>query len=119
MTASARPLRRSPAAWPAVLVASPAALVVVHATGVGPPVGAAVGLWFALSCPGAAVVGLLGIRDRLVALVLVMVVSLSVDTAVATALFYAGAWAPGTATAILVALSLGGALLQSRRRGRP
>jgi hypothetical protein len=70
-------------------------------------------LAFALLGPGAAIVPLLALRDPLGELTLAIGVSCSLDVALALGMLYAHAWSPDAGLAILVAVTLAGAVAQA------
>jgi hypothetical protein len=67
---------------------------------------------FLLLGPGLGLVGLLGIEDPWQLLALAFGLSVALDTAVALLLIYAVGWYPGTGLAVLLAISIAGALAQ-------
>jgi hypothetical protein len=68
--------------------------------------------WFVLVCPGMAVVGLLRLRDLVTEIVLSIALSLALGTLVAELQVLTRQWSPATVLAILIGISLVGALLQ-------
>jgi len=70
---------------------------------------------FLLLGPGLAIVGLLEIEDTWALLALAFAASAALDTAVALVLVYVTAWEPGAGLAVLIAVSVAGALLQAVR----
>lgn len=107
-------------AWPFVIVASCDAVALATLLEAGEPVRALLAFWFFLISPGMAVVGLLGIEDRLAELVLAVAVSLALDTGVALVMVLAKVWSPDAGLAVLIAISVTGATLQGTlgRRSR-
>jgi hypothetical protein len=97
--------------WPGVVLVSTAALAAVIATGVSAPWRLLIALLFVLICPGASLVGLLGLRDRFVELVVVGPLSMALVALTSIALFYGGVWSPRLEIALLAALCLGGLAL--------
>jgi hypothetical protein len=93
---------------PGIVLASGAALAAVIAAGVGPPWRTIVTVWFALTCPGASLVGLLGLGDRFVELSLIAPLSLTLVTLTSVVLFYAGVWSPNAEFGLLLGLCLAG-----------
>jgi uncharacterized membrane protein len=67
---------------------------------------------FLLLGPGLALVGLLGIEDPWQLLTLAFGLSVALDTAVALMLIYVVGWYPGAGLAVLLAISIAGALAQ-------
>ncbi len=84
---------------------------------------APVGLFFLLLCPGMAIVRLLETRDPVAELTLAIALSIALDVIVAGGLLYAGAWSPNAALGILMAITVGGVLLEllvgRARQGEP
>jgi hypothetical protein len=88
------------------IVVTAGSLSVLVAAGVHSPLRVVLALGFLLVCPGLAVlslVGLPGAWDRYSAAI---ALSIALDTVVAGARIYAGAWSSGGALAILVAITL-------------
>lgn len=94
--------------WQAIVLVSAAALVAVIATGVGAPWRTILALWFVLTCPGASLVGVLGLRDRLAELVVVVPMSLAVVTLTSVSLYYGRVWSPNVEFALLLGLCMAG-----------
>ncbi len=69
-------------------------------------------LWFFLTCPGMAIVGLLDVEDLLGEMVLAIAVSIAIGMLLALAMLVTHSWSPDAATAILLALSVLGAAAQ-------
>jgi hypothetical protein len=108
--------------WPAIIGLSAVAVGLATLAGVQGPVRAGLALWFLLICPGLALVRLLRLDDTVFELTLGVALSLALDTLVAGGLLYAGAWSPAGALAVLIAISVAGALLQlalARQGARP
>ena len=63
---------------------------------------------FASVCPGASLVPLLGLRDKVMEFVLVLPVSFAMVILVATALFYSEVWSAERQLAVLLAICAGG-----------
>jgi hypothetical protein len=106
---------------PGIVLFSVAALVLVIAAGVGSPWRTILALWFVLVCPGASVVGILGLGDRFVELSLIAPVSLVVVTLTSVALFYGGVWSASAEFGLLLVLCLAGlawSALRERYDGR-
>lgn len=91
-----------------MVLASAAALAMVVATGAGAPWRMLFALWFVLVCPGASLVGVLGLRDRFVEIAVVAPLSLAVVALTSIALFYGGVWSPGMEFALLLGLCVAG-----------
>ena len=84
---------------------------------------APLGLFFLLLCPGMAIVRLLETGDPVAELTLAVALSIALGVIVAGGLLYAGAWSPNAALGILMAITVGGVLLEilggRARRGHP
>ncbi len=91
---------------PGIVLASGTALVTVIATGIGAPWRTILALWFVLVCPGVSLVGVLGLRDRLVELGVVAPLSLALVTLTSVALFYGGVWSTKAEFGLLLGLCL-------------
>jgi hypothetical protein len=76
-------------------------------------------VWFLTVCPGLAIVGLLGLYDRWLALAIVPALSFSLDVFVGGVLSYTGLWSPSAGILILVAISIAGAVAQDAAFRRP
>jgi hypothetical protein len=107
--------------WPLVLVASCVAVGASTQLEGGEPGRVIVVFWFFLTCPGLAVIGLLGVRDRLIEVTLAVALSIALDIAVALTMVLAGIWSPTGGLAVLIGISLLGAALQAglQPRGGP
>jgi hypothetical protein len=93
---------------PGIVLVSAATLLIMIATGAGAPWRMLFALWFVLVCPGLSLVGVLGLRDRFVELVVVAPLSLAVVTLTSLALFYGGVWTPDVEFGLLLWLCLAG-----------
>ncbi len=71
----------------------------------------AVVLWFLLVCPGMTLVRFLHLSEPLLEWVLAITLSLAADTFAGGVLLYSSRWTPSGAFSILLALTLGGALI--------
>jgi hypothetical protein len=69
-------------------------------------------IWFLLVCPGMMLVQRFHLDEPLLEWVLAIVLSLVVDCGVAGVLLYCGRWSPSSAFAILIVVSVGGALVR-------
>ncbi|HEX8206005.1 MAG TPA: hypothetical protein VF587_08110 [Solirubrobacteraceae bacterium] len=101
--------------WAVLVLLSAQAMLLVQWQDLDFALRPALALWFLLACPGLALVPLLGVRDALASLSLVVALSIALDTLVAGALVYAGEWGPTRAIVLLAAVVLSGSLLQSWR----
>ncbi|MGZ4304073.1 MAG: hypothetical protein ACXVFQ_18560 [Solirubrobacteraceae bacterium] len=102
--------------WPLVMVASSLALALALVVGAHGPVRGALALWFFLTCPGMAIIGLLDIKDLLAEVLLAVALSIAIGMLSALAMALAHAWSADAATAALVVLTLLGARAQVVRR---
>jgi hypothetical protein len=98
-----------------VLLASTAALAGSVAAGGASPVRTLLTVWVLGVCPGLAVIGVIGLRDPWIEVTLVVALSLALDVIVAGALTYTVGWSPDVAMAILLTVSLVGAVIQGRQ----
>ena len=71
-------------------------------------------LWFFLTCPGMAIVGLLDVEDLLSEVVLAIALSIAIGMLLAVAMLVTHTWSPDGAMAILLTLSVFGAIAQAR-----
>ena len=101
--------------WPLVMVASALALALVMLLGADGAVRGVLALWFFLTCPGMAVVGLLDIEDPLAEALLAIALSIAVGMLVALAMVLAHAWSPDAATGVLATFTVVAAYVQVRR----
>jgi hypothetical protein len=106
--------------WPAVVLISEAALGLAAVAGA--PWRAIFALLFVLICPGASLVGVLGLRDRLTELVVIAPLSLALVTFTSGSLFYGHAWSLNTEFGLLLGLCAVGLILSQfgrvvRQRG--
>lgn len=110
---------RSESAWP-----GPTALALAVAVAVAPLLGGQspgrtlLVAVFLLLGPGLALVGLLEVEEPWTLLTLAFGASVALDTAVALVLIYITGWEPGAGLAVLVVVSIAGALAQIARASR-
>lgn len=97
---------------PLLLFASVAALGVALVAGGGSWPRTMLAIWFLLACPGLALAPLVRLHDALGTVTVAIALSIAIDTIVASALLYCGAWSPAAAYAILAAITIGGAARQ-------
>lgn len=90
--------------WQGIVLVSAAALVTVIATGVGAPWRTILAVWFVLTCPGASLVGVLGLRDRFAELAVVVPMSLALVTLTSVILYYGRVWSPNVEFTLLSGL---------------
>jgi hypothetical protein len=105
--------------WPAIVLASCAAIAVTTWAWTSAPVRPAVTTWFLLLCPGMALVRLLPDRGLLLRLVLAVAASLTLETFVATFMLEAKLWAPGATLGILLLITVAATALDLRERPLP
>jgi hypothetical protein len=99
---------------PIVVALSVLAVALMAAAGGSSTPRTAIVVWFLLTGPGLALTPLLRLNDRWAEWTVVVAISVSLDTLVATTFLYAGAWSPLAAFCVLAATSLAGAALQLR-----
>jgi hypothetical protein len=100
---------------PVVVAGSSILACAVVLTDAQTPLRVVVVAWFTLVIPGAAVVPMLGLSDRVAELMLCVAVSLALDLGIACALLYAQAWSPSGGIVVLAAFALAGAGHQAGR----
>jgi hypothetical protein len=101
--------------WPAVLFVSSIVLAAVILAGAPQPFRGVITLWFFLTCPGLAIVGLLQIEDLLAEALIAVALSVTIGMLLALVMVLTHTWSPAAGTAILILLSLAGAGAQVRR----
>ena len=100
--------------WSLVVVASAALMALLLAADAGGPIRLLAALWFLLFCPGLSFVWLLPVRSLGEELVMAFVVSLAVDTVVATIILLIGDLSGTSAFIALVGLCLIGCSMSLR-----
>ena len=109
--------------WPIVIVLSTALLGLLLAVDAGGPIRLLLAFWFLFFCPGLAVVPLLSMRSLGEELVLAFVLSIIVDTIVATTILLVADLSTASGFLTLAVLCLIGCVLQVLRPfelgGRP
>jgi uncharacterized membrane protein len=100
--------------WPLGLLASSVALSAAVAFDAHGPVRGVLALWFFLTCPGMAIVGLLDVEDALAEASLAVALSIAIGMLLALAMLVTHTWSPDAGAAVLVGLSVSGAALQVR-----
>ncbi len=98
--------------WPTVIVLSGLIAGLLTFMSASAPARMATVLWFLLVCPGMTLIRFFDLREPLVEWTLAVVLSLVIDTLVAGLLLAAGRWSPLGAFAILLGLTIAGALAQ-------
>ena len=101
--------------WPLLIVLSSALMGLLLLTGLEGPVRVVVALWFLLFCPGMAFAPLLPFRSREAELALGFVLSLILDTLVATTIVEIGGLSATSGFLTLACLCLLGSALQLAR----
>lgn len=108
--------------WTLILVLSAVATGLLALLTNDGPARVVVVFWFLLVCPGMTLVRFFHLGEPLLEWTLAIALSLAADTFVGGLLLYSGRWSPTGAVAILLALTIGGALIQElnamRTRGR-
>lgn len=103
---------RAISAWTIVIVLSAAAAGVVMLVPLAAPARLAAVLWFLVVCPGMMLVRFIRLREPLFEWVLAIALSLAVDAIIGGVALYVGRWSPSLVFAILLSLTVGGALAQ-------
>jgi hypothetical protein len=103
---------RAASPWPPVLVCSAVVTALVVFVDAPPLWRPLVTLWFLAMCPGMALIGLLRFDDQPTVLTLAIVTSLAADALVAIGSLYLGLWSPSGILAVLIGLTLAGAIGQ-------
>ena len=98
--------------WPALIIISAVAACVAMAGNVIAPLRIILVAWFMLVCPGLAYVRLLQLNHWLTNLMLVIALSLTIDTLVAEGMVLARIWSPLGGLLVIGLLSIVGAALQ-------
>jgi uncharacterized membrane protein len=101
--------------WPLVMIASALTLSAAIALGAHGLVRGVLALWFLLTCPGMAIVGLLEIEDRLAEVLLAVALSIAIGMLLGLAMVLGHLWSPDAAAGLLIVLTLVGAVVQVRR----
>jgi hypothetical protein len=105
--------------WPLALLASSVAVALTTYGWTSSPFRPLVTTWFLLACPGIALVRLLPRRGALTLAVLAIATSLALETLVAEAMLESNLWSPRSTLAILLAVTVAGAVAQLRERSVP
>ena len=111
-------MRPEPRIPPLVVFVSTAAAGIAAIDGGGSDAHTIAIVLFVLVCPGLALVPLFGLDEVWAEVTLALAVSVTVSTALATALLFAGLWSPPAVFIGLATISLAGAALQLRRARR-
>lgn len=102
--------------WTIIVLLSAAAAALVFYTGFGAALRPVVLFWFLLIIPGMAFVRLLYIVEVINRWTLAVGLSLAIDSIVAIVMLYSGSWRVEYGLAALLAISIIGALIPSRRQ---
>lgn len=100
--------------WPLIILASSLALALTAGLGTHGLVRGVLALWFFLTCPGMAIVGLLEIEDLLAEALLAVALSIAIGVVVALAMVLTHTWSLAAGAAILLTFSVLGAIAQAR-----
>jgi uncharacterized membrane protein len=100
--------------WPTLILISALAVGLLTMTSIASPLRPMLALWFLLVCPGMAFVRLLHLRDSLAEWTLAVALSFALDALVVEIMLYSGLWSPKWGLAVLIGLSMAGAILQIR-----
>jgi hypothetical protein len=92
--------------WPAISIASVAAVALAAAVGGTSPVRTALVVWFFLTCPGMSLARLIDLNDGFGEAAVGIGLSLGINLAVALALVYAGVFSGAATFAMLAAVAL-------------
>jgi hypothetical protein len=108
-------MMHSPRLWPVIILLSAIAAGIVNFIApdmAGRPL---IVMWFLFVCPGMALVRFLCDDTPAVQWTLAIALSLTLDAIVAGVLLYAGKWSIGASLAVIMALSIVGAIAQLAR----
>jgi uncharacterized membrane protein len=105
-------------AWPAIIIVSSFGIGVSIWRDIESPIRPALTFWFLLVCPGMALVRLLQLKDFLIELTLAIALSIALGTLVSEAMLVTQHWSSQGALAVLIGVSLSGAVLQIYRSRR-
>lgn len=106
---------RSSRLWPAIILLSAIATGVVNFVTPGMVGRPLIVMWFLFVCPGMALLRFLHDNTPAVQWTLAIALSLTLDAIVAGTLLYAGKWSIGATLAIIMVLSMVGAIAQLAR----
>lgn len=98
--------------WPLILIASGIAIGIIQMLDVEGPIRPLLAFWFLLICPGMAFVPLLKMKQALIELTTAIALSLTLNTIVAEIMIYTDTWSDDWAVAVLIAITIIGAVLQ-------
>lgn len=98
--------------WPFILIASGIAIGIIQMLNLESPIRPLLAFWFLLICPGMAFVRLLKMKQPLIELTTAIALSLTLNTIVAEVMIYADIWSPDWAVALLISMTIIGALFQ-------
>ena len=103
---------KSLSVWPAVIVLSAVLAGLFTFTNSAAQARIAIDMWFLLICPGMTLARFFDLREPLVEWMLAVALSLALAVLVAIALLVTGRWSPTAAFAIILGLTVLGALTQ-------
>lgn len=98
--------------WPTVIIISAILTAILAGSNSGFVLRPILLFWFMLIIPGMAIIRLLHIEDRLAEMVLAVALSLVISTLFAEIMVLTRLWSPSVGLAVLVSISLIGAVLQ-------
>lgn len=101
--------------WPIVIIVSALLSGMLAFGDTGGALRPVILFWFILVCPGMAIVRLIRLGDQVFELVLSIALSLVLSTLLAELLVLTKHWSPSAILAILIAISITGAMLQFRQ----
>ena len=104
--------------WPTIMVLSGALVGFGYAFEVQGPIQLLLALWFMLVCPGLPLVKLLHLKSRPIEWIVIVALSLALDTIVATTYSYLGIWSTENCLLTLIGISYVGAVLLLNQRQR-
>lgn len=110
---------RSNRLWPIIIIISAVAASLVNFVFTDIAIRPIIVFWFLAVCPGMVFVRFLRLKEPVVEWTLALALSFSIDALVAGTLLYARMWSPTAIFGILIAFTLGGAIVQlmTRRAG--
>jgi hypothetical protein len=101
--------------WPALLLASSAAVALLVYGDADSAARLPVVLWFVLVCPGTALIRLLRLEDPVAELAIGAALSAALAVIVSGTMLYAGAWSPKATLGVLVGVTVLGAIVDMKR----
>lgn len=98
--------------WPLILIVSGIAIGIIQMLDLSSPIRPFLAFWFLLVCPGMAFVRLLKMQHTLIELTTAIALSLTLNTIVAEIMIYTDIWSSDWAVAVLISITIIGAVLQ-------